>query len=88
MAELIGEKSMTTTLKINDVFPDFELPDSRGVPVRLSTLTKPSLFDERVGFHDGYPLILLFMRGFFCPRDQEQLRQLVQFQHELSVNYG
>ncbi len=28
------------------------------------------------------------MRGFFCPRDQEQMRQLVQFQHELAVNYG
>ncbi len=79
---------MTTTLQVNDQFPDFELPDSLGIPICLSTLTKPSLFDEKVGFHDGYPLILLFMRGFFCPRDQEQLRQLVQFQHELAVNYG
>lgn len=79
---------MTTTLQVDDQFPDFELPDSRGLLTRLSTLTKPGLFDEKVGFHDGYPLILLFMRGFFCPRDQEQLRQLVQFQHELTVNYG
>jgi len=79
---------MTTTLHVNDQFPDFELPDSRGIPTRLSTLTKPSLMDEKLGFHDGYPLILLFMRGFFCPRDQEQMRQLVQFQHELAVNYG
>ena len=79
---------MTTALQVNERFPDFTLPDSRGIPTRLSTLTKPSLFDEKVGFHDGYPLILLFIRGFFCPRDQEQLRQLVQFQHELTVNYG
>lgn len=79
---------MTTTLQVNDQFPDFELPDSRGIPTRLSTFTKPSLIDEKLGFHDGYPVILLFMRGFFCPRDQEQLRQLVQFQHELAVNYG
>ena len=79
---------MTTTLRVNDRFPDFELPDSRGILTRLSTLTKPSLMDQKLGFHDGYPLILLFMRGFFCPRDQEQLRQLVQFQHELAVNYG
>lgn len=79
---------MTTTLKVNDQFPDFELPDSRGIPTRLSSLTKPSLMDEKLGFHDGYPVILLFMRGFFCPRDQEQMRQLVQFQHELTVNYG
>ena len=79
---------MTTTLQVNDQFPDFEFPDSHGIPIRLSTLTKPSVFDEKVGFSDGYPLILLFMRGFFCPRDQEQLRQLVQFQQELTVNYG
>ena len=44
--------------------------------------------DERLGFSDGYPLILLFFRGFFCPRDQEQMRQLVRFQEELAVNYG
>jgi cold shock CspA family protein/peroxiredoxin len=31
---------------------------------------------------------LVFGRGFFCPRDQEQMRQLVQFQSELAVNYG
>lgn len=79
---------MTTTLHVNDSFPDFELPDSRNTMIRLSMLTKPSLFDEKVGFEDGYPVILLFMRGFFCPRDQEQMRQLVQFQHELAVNYG
>ncbi|GAC1392752.1 MAG: hypothetical protein NVS4B11_16320 [Ktedonobacteraceae bacterium] len=79
---------MTTTLHVNEQFPDFELPDSRNSMIRLSTLTKPSLLDEKLGFTDGYPLILLFMRGFFCPRDQEQMRQLVQFQHELAVNYG
>ena len=79
---------MTTTLKVNDQFPDFTLPDSRNSMVRLSALTKPGLMDEKLGFTDGYPVILLFMRGFFCPRDQEQMRQLVQFQHELAVNYG
>jgi cold shock CspA family protein/peroxiredoxin len=30
----------------------------------------------------------VFGRGFFCPRDQEQLRQLVQFQSEIKVNYA
>jgi cold shock CspA family protein/peroxiredoxin len=38
-------------------------------------------------FDDGYPLILVFGRGFFCPRDQEQMRGLVRFQSELAVNY-
>ncbi|WP_313949408.1 redoxin domain-containing protein [Leptolyngbya sp. FACHB-261] len=42
---------------------------------------------QYLGFADGYPLILIFYRGFFCPRDRQQLPQLVQFQSELAVNY-
>src|SRR3712207_4160715 len=78
---------MTTTLQIGDAFPDFELPDHNKRPRRLSRFTRPSLLDEKLGFTDGYPLILVFGRGFFCPRDQEQMRQLVRFQSELAVNY-
>jgi cold shock CspA family protein/peroxiredoxin len=40
-----------------------------------------------MGFDDGYPLVVVFYRGFYCPRDGVQLRQLVRFQEELSVNY-
>lgn len=79
---------MANTLRVGDVFPDVELPDQRNLPARLSQLTRPSLLDEHLGFADGYPLIVQFFRGFFCPRDQEQMRQLVQFQRELAVNYG
>ena len=79
---------MTTNLRVGDVFPDFELPDHRNNPRRLSKFTKPSLMDEKLGFEDGYPLILIFGRGFFCPRDQQHMRQLVQFQSELAVNFG
>jgi cold shock CspA family protein/peroxiredoxin len=79
---------MTTTLQVGDIFPDFELPDHNKRPRRLSQFTRPSLLDEKLGFEDGYPLILVFGRGFFCPRDQEQMRQLVRFQPELAVNYG
>ncbi len=77
-----------TTLRINDPFPDIELPDHRNALKRISRYTRPSPLDEKFGFTDGYPLIVVFNRGFFCPRDQEQLRQLVQFQGELAVNYG
>jgi len=35
--------------------------------------------DKKLGFLDGYPLILVFT-GIFCPRDRQQLPQLVQFQ--------
>ena len=78
---------MMTTLQINDPFPDLELPDHRNAIRRISRYTKPSLLDEKLGFTDGYPLIVVFNRGFFCPRDQEQLRQLVEFQGELAVNF-
>jgi cold shock CspA family protein/peroxiredoxin len=78
---------VTTRVRVGEVFPDFELPDHRAKPRRLSRFTRPSSMDERLGFDDGYPLILVFGRGFFCPRDQEQMRGLVGFQPELSVNY-
>lgn len=78
---------MTTNLAVGDTFPDATLPDQRGHPVRLSALTQPGQVDTHLGFTDGYPLILIFGRGFFCPRDQQQMRQLVQFQSELAVNY-
>jgi peroxiredoxin/cold shock CspA family protein len=79
---------MTTNLRVNDQFPDFTLPNHQNELTRLSHFTKPSLLDTHLGFLDGYPLILVFFRGFFCPRDQQQMRQFVEFQHELSVNYG
>ena len=78
---------MTINLHAGDAFPDFELPDHRNQRRRLSRYTKPSPLDERLGFDDGYPLIVVFGRGFFCPRDQEQMRGLVRFQSELAVNY-
>jgi peroxiredoxin/cold shock CspA family protein len=79
---------MSTNLQPNDQFPDLELPDQTAKAIRLSGLTRPGVFDRHLGFEDGYPLIVVFYRGFFCPRDQEQMRQLVQFQKELKVNYG
>lgn len=78
---------MTTNLQVGDCFPDFELPNHDNELVRLSSLTQSGLMDKHLGFTDGYPLILVFYRGFFCPRDLQQLPQLVQFQQELTVNY-
>src|SRR5947208_10530540 len=79
---------MTVNLQVNDTFPDITLPDHQNELTQLSHFTKPGLLDKHLGFLDGYPLILVFFRGFFCPRDQQQMRQLVEFQHELMVNYG
>ncbi|XGV98444.1 MAG: cold shock domain-containing protein [Leptolyngbya sp. BL-A-14] len=79
---------MTTTLQVGDRFPDVTLPNHQQEPIQLSQITQPGLVDQRLGFLDGYPLIVVFYRGFFCPRDRQQFRQLVQFQDELMVNYG
>jgi peroxiredoxin len=76
-----------TTLRLGEAFSDFELPGHGKRPRRLSGYTRPSPLDERLGFDDGYPLILVFGRGFFCPRDREQMRGLVRFQSEPAVNY-
>ena len=76
-----------TGLKVGDSFPDFTLPDHRGTPKRLSGYTAPSPVDERLGFTDMYPVVVIFGRGFFCPRDQRHMRNLVPFQDELRVNY-
>jgi cold shock CspA family protein/peroxiredoxin len=79
---------MASNLKVNDPFPDIALLDHQNELKHLSHFTRPSLLDQHLGFLDGYPLILVFYRGFFCPRDQRQMRQLVDFQQELSVNYS
>jgi len=78
---------MNPNIQVGAKFPDLELPDHRGRPVRLSPLTMPTPYDEILGFTDGYPIIVVFYRGFFCPRDGAQMRQLVRYQEELSVNY-
>lgn len=78
---------MTTNLSVGDRFPNVELSNHDRELIKLSSLTQPGLMDNYLGFTDGYPLILVFYRGFFCPRDRQQFLQLVQFQNELAVNY-
>jgi len=74
-------------LAAGDAFPDLTLPDHRGRDLRFSRFMAPTPYDEVMGWTDGYPLIVVFYRGFFCPRDGAQMRKLVAFQEELAVNY-
>jgi cold shock CspA family protein/peroxiredoxin len=78
---------MNPDIRAGNPFPDLELPDHRGRLIKLSRLTAPTTYDQVLGFTDGYPLVVVFYRGFFCPRDGAQMRQLVRYQEELSVNY-
>ena len=78
---------MALDTNVGEKLPDFALPDHRGKVRNLSGYTRPSPMDRHLGFLSGYPMILMFGRGFFCPRDQQQMRGLVSFQNELKVNY-
>jgi peroxiredoxin len=60
----------------SEVFPDLELPDHTGRPRRLSEVA------------GGDPLVLVFSRGWWCPKEQRHLRGLVQLQDELEVAYS
>jgi peroxiredoxin len=52
-----------------DAFPDFELPDERGVMHRLSEL------------QGGNPMVVQLGRGEHCPRERMHHRELLRF-HE------
>jgi len=56
---------MNPDIQVGKKMPDFELPDHRGRPLKLSTLTGPTTYDMMLGFDDGYPLIVVFYRGFY-----------------------
>jgi peroxiredoxin len=60
---------MNDPLKVGDKFPDIELPNQDGKLKRLSHFTQPSQMDQKLGFTDGYPLIVVF---YGC--DQNEFR--------------
>lgn len=67
---------MRSDLKVGTLFPDFELPDQDGAPRKLSHLLR------------GFPGVLIFGRGYFCPKDRRQLTNYVaELQSEFRVNY-
>lgn len=77
---------MSTQFQVGQRFPDLSLPDHTGRVVAFSELAAPDAFTRRVGFETGQPLIVVFYRGFFCPRDRMQLSQLVSFYPEVVLN--
>jgi peroxiredoxin len=57
-------------------FPDLELPDHTA---------RPRLLSEVAG---GDPVALITSRGWWCPKEQRFLRNLVALQDELEVGYA
>jgi peroxiredoxin len=58
------------------VFPDLELPDHTA---------RPRLLSEVAG---GDPVALITSRGWWCPKEQRFMRNLVALQDELEVGYA
>lgn len=67
---------MRSDLQVGNKFPNFELPDHNGEMQKLSQLVR------------GFPTVLIFSRGYYCPKDRRQMENYVDLlQPELRVNY-
>jgi peroxiredoxin len=63
-------------LEPGEPFPDLDLPDHTGRPRTLSELA------------GGDPVALFSSRGWWCPKEQRYLRELVRVQEEFEVAYS
>jgi peroxiredoxin len=57
-------------------FPDIVLPEHTGRELSLSRIA------------NGKPLVLCFVRGWWCPKEQVRVRNLVEMQEEIQREYG
>jgi len=64
---------MTVKLEAGQVLPDYVLPDHTKTARALSALQGDD------------PMLLVLIRGFFCPKDREQLKALTRFHPQLVV---
>lgn len=67
---------MRANLVPGAALPDVMLPDQAGVARRLSDLAA------------GDPLVLVFYRGYWCPREQVFFRRLRDLQDEIDVAFS
>lgn len=66
---------MRKDIKVGAILPDYELPDHTNVKRKLSHL------------QGNDPMILMLGRGIYCPKDRQQLRQLVDFSSQADVGF-
>jgi peroxiredoxin len=67
---------MRDDLAVGNVFPDLRLPEHTGKELALSEIAKQQ------------PLVLAFVRGWWCPKEQVRVRNLVDAQEEIQREYG
>jgi peroxiredoxin len=67
---------MRDDLAVGNVFPDRTLPEHTGKERTLSEIAKRQ------------PLVLAFVRGWWCPKEQVRVRNLVDAQDEIQREYG
>ena len=67
---------MRGDLTIGGTFPDLRLPETTGKELALSEIAP------------AQPLVLAFVRGWWCPKEQVRLRNLVFLQDEVQREYG
>jgi peroxiredoxin len=68
--------SAPSRLRVGEPFPDLRLPDHTGQEI--------AVLDHATGM----PLIVCFVRGWWCPKEQLRLRGLVEMQDEIQREYG
>ncbi|GAA5515010.1 hypothetical protein Dcar01_03774 [Deinococcus carri] len=66
---------MRADIQVGATFPDYDLPDHTGVKRRLSFLQGRD------------PMILMLGRGVYCPKDRQQLMELVRFSAQCDVGF-
>lgn len=66
---------MREDIKAGALFPDYELPDHTNTKRKLSHL------------QGADPMILMLGRGIYCPKDRQQLHQLVKFSSQCDVGF-
>ena len=66
---------MRDDIQPGTTLPDFELPDHTGTKRKLSFLQGDD------------PMVLTLHRGIYCPKDRQQLHQLVPFSRQCAVGF-
>ena len=67
---------MREDVAVGSEFPDLRLPEHTGKELALSEIANQQ------------PLVLAFVRGWWCPKEQVRVRNLVDAQEEIQREYG